>query len=67
MGFLTYFGVGIVVTGVVLKLLYWYFNATVCIECYAIIRVKNAKLAGYRNKNMYLCRKCEERLIEDST
>lgn len=60
MGFLTSFGVGIVVIGVVLKLLYWYFNATVCTECYSKVRIRQAKSAGYRNKDMYLCEECNE-------
>ena len=53
-------GVGLVGTFAALRLLYWYFNATVCIECYKIVRVRQAKSAGHRNKDMYLCKECSE-------
>ena len=53
-------GVGLVGTFAVIRLLYWYFNATVCISCYDIIRVRHAKSAGNLNKDMYICKRCSE-------
>jgi hypothetical protein len=53
-------GVGLVGTFATLRFLYWYLNATVCIECYKIVRVRQAKSAGHRNKDMYLCKECSE-------
>ena len=53
-------GAVLVGTFATLRFLYWYFNATVCIECYKIVRVRQAKSAGNRNKDMYLCKECSE-------
>jgi len=51
-------GIGIVAIFIVLRLLYWYFNATVCIACYDTVRIRQAKSAGHRNRDMYLCKEC---------
>lgn len=51
---------GIVGVSIALRVLYWYFNATVCIECYKKIRVREASPVRYRNKDMYLCKECNE-------
>lgn len=51
-------GAGVVALFVLIRLLIWYFDQTVCVECYAKIRVRHAKSAGYKNKEMYLCKEC---------
>jgi len=54
--------IGFIIVGtfVAARLFYWYFNATVCIKCYKVVRVVKAVSAGYTNKDMYLCKECSE-------
>jgi hypothetical protein len=51
-------GAGIIALFIGIRLLIWYFDSTVCVECYKRIKKRESVSAGYRNPEMRLCKEC---------
>jgi len=42
----------------IIRTLIWFFDVTVCIDCYKKVRKRDSISAGYNNKEMRLCKDC---------